>query len=72
MQVYSGLILSLILPLHHLLLLPSPSKLSQSESPGSKSNCNLTPNQTKPPNQEKEAYPAHKLKQLDRESISSI
>lgn len=34
---------------------PSPSKLSHSESPGSKRNCNLTPIQTKPPNQEKEA-----------------
>lgn len=55
MEVDSGLILSLISLLHRLLLLPSPSKLSQSESPSSGSNCNLTRIQTKPPNQEKEA-----------------
>lgn len=44
-------------------LLP-PSHLRVSlPAPGS--NCNLIPNQTKPPNQEKENQPVLKLKQLN-------
>lgn len=72
MEVSSGLILSLILPLHHSLWFSSPSQLSQSKSPSSRSTCDLpTPSRLNPQIKRKKPKLAHKLEQLNCESIGS-